>query len=110
MASSWVCWASMPVFEIHRERIMAVLRSLPPMMKNRLPRGRRKRWENRPLFAIRWLGPVNALVDPVRPDLVLLGRVVARHDGTRRLGCAQVDRDVRHLGRDEQEVARFADH
>ena len=23
MVSSWVCWASMPVFEIHRERIMA---------------------------------------------------------------------------------------
>jgi hypothetical protein len=25
MASSWVCWASMPVFEIHSERIMATL-------------------------------------------------------------------------------------
>jgi hypothetical protein len=33
MVSSWVCWASMPVFEIHRERIMAgAFRSIPPMV------------------------------------------------------------------------------
>src|SRR5450755_4192911 len=44
MASSWVCWASMPVFEIHSERIMAGLRSMLPMMA----RGRlRKAWNRR---------------------------------------------------------------
>ena len=32
MVSSWVCWASMPVFEIHRERIMAGLRSVLTML------------------------------------------------------------------------------
>jgi hypothetical protein len=28
MLSSWVCWASIPVFEIHSDRIMARLSGL----------------------------------------------------------------------------------
>jgi hypothetical protein len=32
MVSSWVCWAYIPVFDIHRERIMAGLRSMAAMV------------------------------------------------------------------------------
>src|SRR6187200_426816 len=45
MVSSWVCWASMPVFEIHRERIMTGLRSLTPMVADG---ARRQPWKRGP--------------------------------------------------------------
>jgi hypothetical protein len=40
-------------------------------------------------------------------DALLRVGVVAGDDGSRRLSCAQIYRLVRHIGRDEQKVARL---
>src|SRR6185312_12873321 len=56
------------------------------------------------------IGPLAcSCLSHIRGDLVLLGGVVARDDGARGLGRAEVDGLVRHVRRDEQEFAGLAD-
>jgi hypothetical protein len=45
----------------------------------------------------------------IEVHVLLLVRVIARDDGAGRLGCAQIGRLMRHIGRNENKIARFVD-